>query len=184
MIDIGIPCIYESFKLCRTLCMKIRGEGGIWLRCLKTHYTVKAYLFKKTKSHQLFHGEFGSSFALKKNLSGRISTSPALLKYVINRRKITKEGVFWRVKNGAGMIRWIFCSRFSRQNWTKVKSRRPKWNEALIQNTADATVWNNFWRRSLEYHKVHVQESPKHYDKISQLCFGATTYFRYFKKTW
>ena len=60
---------------------------------------------KKTKSHQLFHGEFGSSFTLKKNLSGRISTSQALLKYVINRRKITKEGVFWRVKNGAGMIR-------------------------------------------------------------------------------
>ena len=142
----------------RILCVKIEGEGGIWLRCLKTHYTVKAYLFKKTKSHQLFHGEFGSSFALKKNLSGHISTSPALLKYVINRRKITKEGaeaaegpkiwgatnnrflisalfsflcpknlgwrehdssgtplpasgvpakegVFWRVKNGAGMIR-------------------------------------------------------------------------------
>ena len=99
----------------RILCVKIEGEGGIWLRCLKTHYTVKAYLFKKTKSHQLFHGEFGSSFALKKNLSGHISTSPALLKYVINRRKITKEGAeaaegpkIW----GATNNRFNFCSVF------------------------------------------------------------------------
>ena len=94
-------------------------------------------------------------------MSGRISTSPALLKYVINRRKITKEGVFWRVKNGAGMIRWIFCSRFSRQNWTKVKSRRPKWNEALIQNTADATAWKFFWRLFLKYHKNSFSRKPK-----------------------